>query len=909
LAIEIDLLLKGLTDATQDIKKFAKTADSDLDFLKTSFKSLGGIAAAAFAGFSIKSFIDASIEAEKAVIGLQAAIGETGQEASARVKDFSSYAESIQDLTGVSDEAVLGQISFLKQLNATDEQAKEIVSTATNLSAALGTDLNGAVNQLAQTFSGTVSKSIVKLLPELNNLTKEQLRNGEAVRLLGERYPETAKQISGSLFVQFKVLAETTGNLAEEIGNLITQNSVFKDGLTLVIQSMRALIDLVKGENPLKRFSDGVQNAIIAVASFVSAVALLRTVPIVFATMTAAVELFSINLSLLSARVGVVNALKAGFFSLAASIDVAKLALNLFKAAATLGLTLLLDSLFTSIAQTDTLGDAFALVSKKLKLFGLEVANILTFFKSDTIKNSLEATRKEVEALKADPIRDLANETKKAKDEAKGLGAEFGKTAQQVLDDFNNLVKNVSKESLDPIGKIKLEESERLKIVKDALERQVVSVQQAADAESKIRVDSFKKTQEQIQKIANLSQGIIAESLKSPFGSADLAKLKNDIIEAGASSDVLEQVDINIIAGKSLGTLQTAFEGAKGAVDLVSKGFGFIADSFLPGIGGAVSQLVGLLAQGPEAVRKQISEFAKAIPVVLNSVLTAIPAITQALFDSLSTVVQSVFQNLGGIITSLLDNVGANLILFVENLPAILDNIVVGVADAVFTILDRVPDILVNLADRLALALQNFIEVGIPNLVNKLAEEAPRVITELVTNAPRLIAALVAALPQLIIAIQTQIPFLVATVTLEIIRNIPAIVSGFKDEFLKIPGEFAGYLRDAVQKVIGGLTNIGGNVGGFFQSIGFADGGTVKPGFNNDSLPARLSSRELVVDSTDSERLSQFLDRQESGDLQASLAQLAQAILARPVQASISIGEKEFASAILNINQKGFRTA
>ncbi len=909
MAVEIDLLLKGLNEATQDIRKFAKTADGDLDFLKTSFKSLGGVAAAVFAGLSVKSFIDASAEAERAIVGLQAAIGEAGQEASARVNDFADFATSIQDLTGASDEAILGQVAFLKQLGATDKQAKEIITTATNLSTALGTDLNGAITQLAQTFSGTVSKSLVKLLPELNNLTKEQLRNGEAVELLGKKYPDTAKLISGTLTVQFAVLNQTIGNLAEEIGNLITQNDVFKGGLTLLIQTTRAFIDIVQGKNPLKEFSEGVQEAIIGIGSLITAVALVKTLPIVFATVSASVQLFSLNLSLLSARVGVLNALKAGFFSLAASIDVAKIALNLFKAAATLGLTLLLDSLFTSIAQTDTLSDGFVLLAKKLKLFGLEVANVLTLFKSDTIKKSLEDTRKEVEALKVDPLRQLASETKKAKDEAKGLGAEFAKTKQQIQDEFKNLVKTLNKETLDPIGKIRLEQEERLKIVQDALKRQAVSVKEAADAESKIRLDAAQKTQEQIQKIANISQGILAESLKSPFGSAELSKLKNEVLSAGATTDQLEQIDINIIAGKSLGTLQTAFQGAKGAIDIVSKGFGFIADSFLPGIGGAVAQITSLLAQGPEAVRKQIKEFTTAIPTVINSILTAIPAVTQALFESLSTVVQGVFQNLSATITSLFDNLGANLIIFIEQLPAILDNLVVGVATAVFEILDQIPDLLVTLSERLVVALQNFLSVGLPAFVNKLVDEAPRIITQLATEAPRLMLALAAASPQLIIALQSQMPFVAATLAVEIVKNIPTIVQAFANEFLKIPAEFAGYLKDAVQKALAGITNIGGNIGGFFQSIGFADGGTVRAGFNNDSLPARLSSREMVVDDTDTERLSKFLDRNESGGLEASLAQLAQAILSRPVQASVSIGEKEFAQAILNVNQKGFRTA
>ena len=69
----------------------------------------------------------------------------------------------------------------------------------------------------------------------------------------------------------------------------------------------------------------------------------------------------------------------------------------------------------------------------------------------------------------------------------------------------------------------------------------------------------------------------------------------------------------------------------------------------------------------------------------------------------------------------------------------------------------------------------------------------------------------------------------------------------------------------------------------------------VPPGFANDTFPARLSSGELVIERSDSQRLREFLDAQGGAPQNLSI--------------SLNIGEKQLADVLLGISRQGFRTA
>lgn len=863
--IEFELLLEGLTEASNELKNFASSSDKQLKGLSKTFQAVGAAALAAFAGFSLKTVIEESLQGEEALLALKTALDASGGASESRVKDFEEFAGSIEQLVGVSDEFVLKQVAFLKQLGATDEQSKKLITTATNLTGALGTDLQGAITQLAASFSGNVSKSLVKLIPELNNLTEAQLRAGGATDLLAAKFPDVAKSLSGSLTVQLKILNEVFGDLLQSVGDFITQNSIFKGAISTSISVITSLTSILNSIR-LGTVSQGFKDAAIAVGSFLTAFALVVAVPQVIGFAVAAVQLLSINIGLLSARVGILNALKVAFTGLTASVNLAKIATIAFQATVTLGLTVAIGLLVSSISETKNLADAFTTVGLKAKLFGLNIADLFSKIipGSKGFKNEIEETEKAIKALKVDPIRELASATKEAGDSAEGLGKKFKKTAQQVLDDFNNLVKQVSKENLSPVGKIQAEQKERIRIVEDALNRGVISTKQAAEAESAIRIDAAQKTFDQVQKLNEISKGILAESIKSPFGGAEIAKLKQQFIDQGASKEDLAKLNVTVQIGQSIGVIQDVFNGAKGAVDSVSKGLGFIADSFLPGIGGAVSSVIGLLAQGPEEVRKNIDAFFTQLPVVIGNVLSSLPEVLIGIVSNLGPLIENlILVAIPGLVTGLLSSIGP--------------------------ILDAIINAILLLPETLATSL--------PGVIDKLVQDAPRIISELVAKLPEFFSAFAAQLPILAvnfgINLAAQAPFIATNIALEFIRNIPTIAKGVGDGIAK-----------AFQDAIKGITNVAGNVGdkvsGAGKSVknflGFAEGGRIPsaPQFANDRGLAIVSSGEQVLSEDLTNRLENFLDSGSRGGATTIILQ---------------IGENQLAQVLLDLNQKGFRTA
>lgn len=115
---------------------------------------------------------------------------------------------------------------FLKAANTlafdkTAEQIKQILPVAADLSAALGIDLQSAVEQLNNTFSGSVGQ-LGKMFPELKKLSKEALASGEAVNVLAEKVGGIAKELSDSVNGTLLSTETLKGNLKEELGYWIS---------------------------------------------------------------------------------------------------------------------------------------------------------------------------------------------------------------------------------------------------------------------------------------------------------------------------------------------------------------------------------------------------------------------------------------------------------------------------------------------------------------------------------------------------------------------------------------------------------------------------------------------------------------------------------------------------------------
>ena len=204
---------------------------------------------------------------------------------------------------------------------------------------------------------------------------------------------------------------------------------------------------------------------------------------------------------------------------------------------------------------------------------------------STFISGNIGAGQQIYEALKADVSKDLENNSKRISTLYGGIG----KAAQIAADTVSKSVENIlnSEKKLDNKGPSK--------------------------SGFKARMDENKKSAEELRKK-------IEEASKEP--------IKTLI-------DLKFNVDTKTGVAIGAGLVNNILKGAKGAQSLISSVLGAAADSIIPGLGGVASEIVGVLAQGKEEVRKQVQEFARSIPTIIHNLIEALPVLIEELAKNL----------------------------------------------------------------------------------------------------------------------------------------------------------------------------------------------------------------------------------------------------------------------------------
>lgn len=126
-------------------------------------------------------------------------------------------ASELQSRSTLGDETIINQQAFLAALGLTETQIRQTIEAAVQLSYATGMELDGAVKNLAKTYSGLTGE-LGESIPALKQFTAEELKAGEAVAYINENYKgfaEAAASTGGGPVVQLK---NQLGDLAEQIG-------------------------------------------------------------------------------------------------------------------------------------------------------------------------------------------------------------------------------------------------------------------------------------------------------------------------------------------------------------------------------------------------------------------------------------------------------------------------------------------------------------------------------------------------------------------------------------------------------------------------------------------------------------------------------------------------------------------
>ena len=213
---------------------------------------------------------------------------------------------------------------------------------------------------------------------------------------------------------------------------------------------------------------------------------------------------------------------------------------------------------------------------------------------------------------------------------------------------------------------------------------------------------------------------------------------------------------------------------------------------------------------------------------------------------------------------------------------------------------------------------------AVPELITSIIESIPAIIDELVKQTPKVVEGITNSLsnPKLWEGVVRNL--LSAAVNLAtmqakaFINYIPKFFKDFGENLIKaiVDGfkQAASGVGDAVGGFVESIPVIGSVYSGVKNLLGFAQGGMVKQvpnGFPNDSFPARLTSSELVIDRSTTQKLNDFLNSGSNDSATITDALLSKILdkLSEPmnVNTTANVNGKAFADIILQLNRNNAR--
>lgn len=132
------------------------------------------------------------------------------------VKNLKAYASQLQSVSTFGDEELLPFMAQLAASGRTEQEIMDIMAASINVAASGTMSLESAVRNLNKTYGG-LSGELGESIPQIKSLTTEQLKNGEAVKVIAGQYKgmaESVAQTTGSS----QRLSNTWGDFKEALG-------------------------------------------------------------------------------------------------------------------------------------------------------------------------------------------------------------------------------------------------------------------------------------------------------------------------------------------------------------------------------------------------------------------------------------------------------------------------------------------------------------------------------------------------------------------------------------------------------------------------------------------------------------------------------------------------------------------
>lgn len=133
------------------------------------------------------------------------------------VENLKDFASELQGIGTIGDEQLLPMMAQLAAAGRTQEEIQGIMAAALDVSASGAMSMDSAVRNLNKTFSG-LSGELGESVPQIKELTQEELKQGKAIEVLAEQYKGMAKETANATG-SAEQLKNTWGDFKEVIGS------------------------------------------------------------------------------------------------------------------------------------------------------------------------------------------------------------------------------------------------------------------------------------------------------------------------------------------------------------------------------------------------------------------------------------------------------------------------------------------------------------------------------------------------------------------------------------------------------------------------------------------------------------------------------------------------------------------
>lgn len=839
ISVKLALDIQG---AVKSIQSFTEQAQTSFGRLEQSVSSVGaaltGVASFLFfdqikQGFA--TVISAASEAEEAQFKLAKSLKVTGESSVEAMASFIEFAAEIQRTTRYDDDLIISQIAVAKRFKATNEEAKELIKAAIELSQVTGDDLDTSVKNLGLSLSGKLIKGLSNAIPELRGLTAEQLRAGAAIETLNQQLSGGAAASVSTFKGQVTQASNEVSNLSENLGDMIIKDA----GIKSLVTTFR---DFVRTVNESK----GLQ---VTVAALAAGVGTIGAVAAAFGGLAAAMSIanaiaitFGTSLAIALGPIGLVSAALAGlaatFVAFRASADNSPMGIfnqQVIKAKENIA------DLEDRIKRIQS-GNTASLLQR-----GLTVDLSKTKMELEDARKSLRMLEQQAPKTGKAIENTFKDITGKVRRELDAQREEYVKYLEKIKSEFESLKERLDTFNRDDREQVMAKYNLELQKLNELLSARKISEQEYSEYSEKL---AFERSQKLFDLEKKRMESLTANPLKFL---TDGGKIENG----------------RDVAGFGLSGIRSALGGEDGAKSLISDGIGAIADTLLPGIGNVVSDIIGVLSQGPEKVQQFIEGFVRAAPQLIKGIIQSLPVLIRELAKGFKELVKEI---------------PAIVQAFIEEIPNIIAALIESIPYIAQALIEQGPNIIVGIFRGFGSLIGGFLESGFKKAFDNFALKMLKLPEDLIN-------AIVEGLK-------------------EALKGITDISGGM------LGGDTGGgrLLRSGVGAAL--LGPVGGVLGG----LGFAKGGLVPEGYPDDTYPARLTSGELVVPRQATKDFKEFMADSRGGgtsqdsELVAKVSALTDVVRQfvekdQKVYAEVKLADKAFASILLDLSRRGLRTS